>query len=425
MKKGLLFKFVRVIFVLVLAVVIAVLLVTLRPKAERQVRTETRPVVEVLPTRVEKANMIIEGYGTVKPGEALKLVAEVRGQIVFIDSSFKEGGFIKKGTTLIKIDPRTYQLQVERQRIQIKQTDAELRRLQQEVRNIEASIKISKSEGALTKAEFLRLTRLSGRNVVARTTLDQAEQKYLSSLERLQGLENQMALTNPQKEQLQAQRDMLTVMLRQAKLDLERTGIVASFNGWVMEKGIEEGEHVTAGQYLGRVYSEGALEIEVRIPLEELQWFPPELTQDNLPEVEVSMNSMENIPRWKGRVVRFKAQMDEKTRTLPLVVEVNAPIAKSGNHAIFYLRPGMFVNLRIKGREIPKTVILPRHVVHDGNVVYVVHDNRLRLKPVSVLRRFKDSIFIASGLSDGELVVKTPLSGASEGMLVRLKNENK
>ncbi|MCK4468948.1 MAG: HlyD family efflux transporter periplasmic adaptor subunit, partial [Desulfobacterales bacterium] len=323
MKKDFMFKSMRVVVVLALSVAIAAALITLRPEAQRQVRTETGPLVEVLSVKAEDLNMIIDGYGTVKPRETLKLVAEIRGQIVDIHSSFKEGSFIKKGVVLIKIDPRTYRLEVDRQKIQIEQTKAEIKKLRQEIKNFDASIKISKADVALAQTDFARLKKLSIRNVVAQTTLDQAEQRYLASLDRLQGLKNQLALTGPLKEQLEAQRNMGKVMLRQAKLDLEKTGIIATFDGWVLEKSIEKGQHVNSGQYMGSIYKDGALDVEIRITTKDIKWFVTDWKQDAMPDVEIIFRDNNSPHKWKGRVARIKAQMNEKTRTLPVVVEVD------------------------------------------------------------------------------------------------------
>jgi len=421
MKRGILFKSVRVIIVLAVALSVAFLLITLRPQAERRVLSEPGQLVEVLPVKADDVNMIIETYGTVKPREALDLVAEVRGQIVDIDATFKEGRFFEKGTQLITIDPRTYQLEVERRKVQIDQAEAELKRLYQEVRNLEASIKIATSDVSLAKAEFYRLKSLIDKNVIAQTTLDKAEQRYLASLERLQGLKNQMALTGPIKKQLEAQQKMARILFRQAELDLERTGIDAPFAGWVLEKHVEKGQHVNAGQFIGRVYSAGALDVEVRMPVKELKWLPQDLEQSTKPEAEIIFESADTVSVWKGSVIRMKAQMDEKTRTLPLVVEVNDRAASIGNQSHMYLKPGMFVTVKIKGRKIKHAFALPRYVVHEGDVVYIVKDGRLEIRPVNVLRRFKKMIFIDRGLEDGERVIKTPVSGATDKMLVRLK----
>ena len=174
MKKGLMFKTIRVALVIGLAVVISILLIRFSPKAERQIPVETGRLVEVMTAKAETLTMTVESYGTVQPREELKLVAEVRGQIVDIHPAFKEGDFIQKGSVLIGIDPRNYQLEVERRRVQVSQTQAELRRLEQEVLNLVASIKIAKSDAALAKKEVVRLKKLSNKKVVAQTTLDQA-----------------------------------------------------------------------------------------------------------------------------------------------------------------------------------------------------------------------------------------------------------
>ena len=258
MEKDFKFKAIRIIVVLTVAIVIAVLLIKIRPEPEREIRTETALLVEIFPAKAENLNMIIKSYGTVKPRELLKLIAEVKGRIVSLDPTFKEGSFIKKGTALIKIDPRSYQLEVDKHNVEIKLAEAEFKHLKQEVLNLEASIKIASSDVVLAKAEYLRQKKLVEKNVAAQTTLDNAEQKYLASLKRMQELQNQLSLTGPSKDRLKAQRDMADVLLRQAELDLEKTSIIAAFDGWVIEKEVEKGQHVNAGQNLGKIYRKGA-----------------------------------------------------------------------------------------------------------------------------------------------------------------------
>ena len=425
MKKGPVFKTIRVIVVLVVALAIAFALIIMRPKAERQVPVETGRLVEVFPAKAENIQMIVEAFGTVEPRELLKLVAQVPGQIVDIDPSFKEGNFIKQGTRLIQIDPRTYELEVERRKVQIKQADADVKRLEQEVVNLRARIKIAESDTGLAKNEYMRLQKLIDRKVIAQSQLEKAEQTYLASLERLQGLENQMALIGPQKEQLIAARDMAAVLHQQAKLDLERSGMVAPFDGWVLEKDIEVGQHVTVGQPLGRIYSAGGLDIEVRIPAKDFNWLPAVLGQETSVAADVVFKNSGANHVWSGRVARVKAEMDERTRTLPVVIEVDKTSAGAQNARPFHLRPGMFVTVKIKGKEIHNVFVLPRHVVYPGDVVYTVRDDRLAVKTVNILRSYEDALIINEGLLEGDLIVKTPLSSVTDGMRVRLKKEDR
>ncbi|MGD8335398.1 MAG: efflux RND transporter periplasmic adaptor subunit [Desulfobacterales bacterium] len=421
MKKGATFKTIRVLLVLLTAIIIAAILVILRPKAERRVVEDKGQLVEVFAARAERVQMVIEAYGTVKPREELLLVAEVRGQIVATDPTFEEGNFVTQGTRLIQIDPRNYQLEVQRTNVQIKQVQAEIKRLEQEVLNLQARIKIAQSDVSLAQSEYFRLKKLIDRKVIAQSTLDKAEQQYLASLERLQTLENQLALTGPQKEQLLAQRDMAKVMHETAKLDLERSAIIAPFDGWVLAKTIEVGQHVTVGQSMGRIYSTGELEIEVRIPVKDLKWLPAEINGGARIEADVIFENQGARMIWNGLVTRVKAEMDDKTRTLPVIIEVDASANSGETQNTLRLRPGMFVTARIKGKEVSQAFVLPRYVVYPGDRVYTVDGDHLKIKSVEVLRAFKDTVIVSQGLSDGEQVVKTPLSDVTDGMLVRIK----
>ena len=422
MKKGVFFKIIRVVVVLCVSLIISILLVRLKPEAERRLPVDTGRLVEVISAKAQQVDLYVEAYGTVRPRESLRLVAEVRGQIVDIDSSFEEGSYVQEGTTLIRIDPRNYQLAVDRRKVQIKQVEAEIKRLKQEVLNLEARIKIARSDVTLAKNEYSRLKQLIDRKVIAQSQLDKTEQAYLVSLERLQTLENQLALTNPQFEQLVAQRDMTRVMLQEARLDLERTGIIAPFDGWALEKAVEKGQHVNAGQYLGKIYNAGELEIEVRVPVKDFKWLPDRMDENPSSDADIIFTSGETQYVWKGRVARIKAQMEEKTRTLPVVIETDESPAEASNDGNFRLRPGMFVTVRIKGRKINNAYVLPRYVVYPGNVVYTVEENQLKITPVQVIRTYKDVVIVDKGLSDGELIIKSPLSSVTEGMKVRLQD---
>ena len=421
MKKGATFKTIRVFAVVLVAIIIAMVLVRLRPQAERRVVEETGRLVEVFAAKAEKVQMYIEAYGTVEPREALKLVAEVRGQIVELSSSFKEGSFVNKGTRIIQIDPRTYKLEVQRRNVQIKQAEAEIKRLQQEVLNLQTPIKIAKSDVSLAEGEYFRLKKLIDRKVIAQSTVDKAEQQYLASLQRMQTLENQLALTGPQKEQLLAQRDLTKVLFQEAQLDLERSGIIALFDGWVLEKTVEVGQHVNVGQNMGRIYSAGQLDIEVRIPVKDFKWFPVDLNQDAAVEADIIFETDGAQRTWNGRVSRIKAEMDDRTRTLPMVVEVDEASGAAEDQGSLRLRPGMFVSVKIKGKSVDQAFVLPRHVVYPGDIVYTVEDNHLKIKPVNILRAYKDSVIISKGLAEGDQIIKTPLSAATDGMLVRVK----
>jgi RND family efflux transporter MFP subunit len=421
---GKVMKFIRSLAVLAAAVVVAVLFVTLKAKPEKQQPPPASLLVEVMEVKASSPAMIVRSYGTVRPSEALNLVAEVKGKIVEMASDFEEGGYFREADLLLRIDPRSYELVASQKEKQLKQLDAELRRLDQESANLRVSLDIARSDMELAGAERERFQALAKRGVVAQVDLDQAEQRYLASRNRMQDVENQWALIDPRRDELRARKELEQVQLKEALLDLDRTRITAPFDGWVLEKGVEKEQFVTAGAFLGRVYRASTLEVEVRVPFKDFPWLGEAgqylaLNKGDLGQAKVIFNSAGETRVWEGRVSRIKAEVDEKTRTLPLIVEV--PVESGSGHAPYRLKPGMFVDVELTGKRIDKAYLLPRSAIHPGNVVYLADNERLIIRQVTVLRRLDNSLYVGEGLNEGELLITTPVSAPREGMKLRLR----
>jgi RND family efflux transporter MFP subunit len=423
------------LLVLALAVGIAGILIKLKPKPQKKAPPPASLLVEVIQAKASSPAMVVNSYGTVRPSESLNLVSEVKGKVVEISPTFEEGGFFKKAEILVSIDPRSYELATAQRKKQLKQFDAELRRLDQEKENLQISLNIAGSDVELAKAEWERYRILVKREVVAQANLDQAEQKYLASRNRMQEIENKVALISPRGDEIKAHRELAEVQLSDALLDLERTRISAPFDGWVLEKGAEKGQFVNTGNFLGRVYSASTLEVEVRIPFKDLSWLGrPGLQSDpdkgepgvslvNTPtRAEVIFKSAGQTYTWEGRLARIKAEVDEKTRTLPLIIEVRNADSATKGQASYPLKPGMFVDVQLTGRKIDTAYLLPRSAVHPGNLVYIASNNRLAIRPVEVLRRLNDSVYVGEGINDGDLVITTPVSAPKEGINLRLRH---
>lgn len=425
MKKGALFKTVRVLVVLLVSVVVAFLLVQLRPRAEKQERVSNGRLVEIAATRSESLPMVVEAYGTVAPREALKLVAQVRGKVVALHPDFIEGGFVRSGEVLVTIDPRDYELAVRRAKVGIRQAQADLDRLEQDVLNLNASLELAGADMKLALAEVNRLKKLAGKDMTSQSALDKADRQYLTSRERLQSLENQLALIGPNRVRLQSQLEMARVAWEQAKLDLEHCRIKAPYEAWVTQKTVETGLYLSMGQPLGSIYRAGAFDIEVKIPVGDLVWFPDEAASEDGLNAAVRFSETEPPRTWNAKVARIKAALDPTTRTLPVVVQVDeATASDSMTKAAGRMKPGMFVTVRIQGRQVDHVHRLPRHLVHDDDTVYLAVDDRLQIQPVTVLRRFKTEVLISEGLADGDRVITTPISNAVSGMKIRLKTED-
>jgi RND family efflux transporter MFP subunit len=427
-------KKMRSLVVVAVAVGIAVLLIVLKPKPEKQAPPLSSLLVEVMEVKASSPAMVVKSYGTVRPTESLNLVSEVKGKVADMSPNFEEGGLFGEDERLISIDPRSYELVAAQRRKQLKQLDAELRSLDQEKENFQVRLDIARSDVELAKAEWERFEALVEREVVAQANVDQAEQQYLASQNRMQEVENQIALIDPRRDQTKAQRELVEVQLREALLDLDRTSIEAPFDGYVLEKHIEKGQFVNIGTLLGRIYRASTFEVEVRVPFKDLSWLgdlssvkatgPDEAegTDNKAPiRARIIFKSGGQTRMWEGRLARVKAQVDEKTRTLPLIVKVLDEISWAEDTASYPLKPGMFVDVELTGRQIDTAYLLPRSALHPGNLVYVASNDTLVIRPVEVLRRLNDSVYVGKGLNDGDLVITTPVGTPREGTKLRIR----
>lgn len=409
MKKGILFKSLRSIAVLLAALVVAAFLVAIRSEPDRQQREQNVPVVQVAEARPESRTMIVEAYGTVRPRETLKLTAEVAGRVVFVHPEFKEGKQVENGNVILQIDQRRFRLDVAAAKVRITQARADLDRLAREVENLKANIALAGANVSFSNRELLRIRKLNRDAYASVTALDRVEQQNIQARMTLQSYENALSLTDAAIKNSQAALAMARIDLERAELAFERTEIRAEFDGVVLERKVEMGEFITVGQTFGSLYRGGELDVEVRIPLEKMQWIDPVFQRNQLPRAVVTTTGVDQGHTWQASVARVKGFIDDQTRTLPMVLEVDM----AGDMT---LRPGTFVRCTINGTTHDSVYVVPRHLLHPDNILYVLNDGRLEVRKVTVLRRFREDVFISGGLNPKDKIILSPVGNPVRGM---------
>jgi len=106
------------------------------------------------------------------------------------------------------------------------------------------------------------------------------------------------------------------------------------------------------------------------------------------------------------------------------VARVDDPFAPGDNPRRPPLNAGMFVHAEIEGRQVEDVAVLPRAALRTGSRLWVVDaDSRLRYRDVVVLRATETEVIVSEGVRDGELVVLSPLDVTTDGMTVRISDE--
>ncbi len=371
-------KLIVPVIVLIAGVAAAAMIVSARKTPPRVDRVPLGPLVEVMPTEVTDVPVVVTGHGEVVAKVAVDIVPQVAGQVVGAHPSLVAGGFFKAGEVLVEIDPRDYELAVERAQAAVARARVTLEREQAE-------------------AEVAR-----------------EEWNGLHPGEKPTGL----VVREPQIRQAEAEYAAAEADLSVARLSLERTRISLPFDGVVVSENVDIGQYVGNGSRLATVY--GTDVVEVRVPLEsrEVAWFDVPSRgggKGSAAEVSASFGGTQTV--WKGRVTRMEAQVDQMSRMVHVVIEVPKPYDTSSGHPA--LLPGSFVDVRIAGRTLGDVVAVPRYAVREGDRVWVFTDGTLQIRDVEVLRADREQTLISSGLEEGDLVIISSLDAVTDGMTVR------
>lgn len=368
---------------LLVAVVVSYVLFLTRPKVQHQAVDAQVPLVTVSSAKARAMNIPVYTRGTISPGTQIQLVSEVSGQVLEVSPHFANGGFFQKGEVLVRVD------------------------------TLEYDVNIKRAEAAVAQAYQAYLQA-------------QAERKARS---RSSG-SNQLATFEVQYKQAEAHYQAAKAELEAVKLQRERTTVRAPFDGRVLMAVVNVGQYLRPGLQMGVIYAVDVA--EVRLPLSDRQLSLVDVpgrmnTGDtsSLPEVIFSEEYAGKTYTWKGHVVRSEGGVDERNRLLYLVAEVPDPYGVDPEQpGRPELVSGSFVEAKIAGRRFERVFAVPRRALRNGSQVWVVGDDgRLDKRDIGVLYKGKDTIYVTTGIDDGDQVVLSQLDIAVEGMRVRAQQE--
>jgi len=199
-----------------------------------------------------------------------------------------------------------------------------------------------------------------------------------------------------------------------AEQDLAYTEIKAPFDAVIDQQLVEYGQYIATGRPVARLL--GSALAEVRLPLT-----PAEAgLMASSPGASVTLSARigEQEQQWQARVARIEQRVEQQSRVIPVVVEVESPYASSKHAQPLPL--GLFVTAALPGRSIGDAVRLPSAVMHAQDTVFVVAEGALKRRPVKVALREGNTVVINGGLRTGDQVVTTRLELMFEGMKVEL-----
>lgn len=362
------------------------------PRTRKQPPAKLSPTVLTQTARPSSYQIVITAMGTVIPAREVVLKSRVSGEILDIHPEFTEGGFLKKGTRIIQIDPKDYELALARKRSAV--ADAEY------------ALKLELGHQAVAKREW----------------------ELLNQGKPAQDMEKELALRQPHLSKVRADLAAAEAELKAAMLDLERTHITAPFNAMVRSKSVDRGSQITPQESLAELVGTDAYRIQVSLPVDRLKWIDvPVQAGDPGSKARVFYGQGHEC---SGKVIRLMGDLATEGRMARILVEVDDPLGlKAANKDRAPLLISDYVRVKIVGRKLDDVFQIPRSALRDNSSVWIAGENQtLEIRNVHPVWRDADVVILQDSLKSGEKLIVSDLPAPVEGMTVRvepLKSEMK
>ncbi len=375
----------RVLFILVIAIAIAVILNAYKPVAEKKVVKEELPFAEYVVAELKTLSIPVFSQGSIKAKTNIKLVAEVSGRVTHMAKIKRNGGFFKKGELLLSLDDTDYQLRMTKAKAQV----------------------------AAAKQQLIRVETEAG------------QAKYdLKQIGRDPSKSSSYALREPQLAEARANLQAAQADFKIAKLQMQRTQIKAPFDGRVISKQVDIGQYVSTGTLLADIYSTESVVVRLPLRMNQAELLGLKLRNDQLQihaiKINLSSSSISSKTYWWSAILsHVEGEVDIRNRLIYLVAEINSPYSSDSQFLNRPpLTPGMFVKAELNGIE-KNSIQLPRSVLRSGGRIWVIDENsQLQIKTIELLAKDQKYIYVKSGLNHGDKVITSSIDYPLNGMQV-------
>ena len=288
---------------------------------------------------------------------------------------FTEGQFVKRGDLLAEIDPRPFQVQLEQAQGQLARDEAQL---------------------ANARVDLARFQTLLSQDSIARQNVD-AQASTVAQLEAALKVDH--------------------AAIDSARLNLTYSRVTAPISGRAGLRLVDAGNVVSASATTGIVVITQVEPIAVvfTLPEDDLRTVLPRIRAGaTLPVDAFDRSGATKLS--SGSVVTLDNEIDQSTGT----VRVKA-VFDNSDHALY---PSQFVNVQLLADTRRGQLVVPAAAVQQGPqgpFVYLVHDGKAVVRPVTVGMVEGERASVNSGLNAGDVVVTDGVDRVREGSAVEVR----
>jgi len=365
---------------------------------------------EVIPVRaasVERASMrsVISTNGKIEPSQNFEAHAPVNTTVQHL--FVKEGDHVRKGQMLLQLDDSEARSQAARAQAQLKGAQAEVQAVQkggsqEEVLTLRTQIVKARADRDSAQRSLDAFKRLQQKGAASLGEVKEAEnalQRAQADLDLLERKEKER-YSRPEVEHVEAQRSEAQAAYDAATDILQKSNILAPFDGVVYVLPVKQGAYVQAGDLLLQLAD--LSQVLVRAYVDE-----PDIGKLNHSQrTEVTWDAM------PGRIWNGVVDVLPSTVKLHGTRNVGETVVLLDNHD-FRLLPNTNVSVTIIIAQHDAVLTIPREALRQDDskpYVYQIVNDKLHRRAVTVAASNLTRIEVSDGLSDKDVVALSSMS---------------
>ena len=342
----------------------------------------------------------ILSYGEIYSKRMLEIRPLVSGRLDYVSEKFVEGGYVKSGDILFRLNQKDYLNELEIAEIDLEDTKAQLSEAISKLDFANLEFEVSESQLNLRKNALDRQTQLAESGLTTSSQLENIQLAYSSSKQQFLNKQNLVKSSKNAIDKLKIQLKRRSISIDKAKRNLDETEIKAPFDGIIASVNILPGSVINKNEKLGTLLDPNSLEVMFNLSANE---FSRVIDKDgkllNLDIIAYLKLSNNDIP-FSGKIERINPEIMNIGSGRKLFASINLGENKT-------LRPGDFVVLEIKEPSIKNITVLPSSAVTiDGKIFILEEDNRLKEIEVTILRRQGNEVIISGAPTEKEYVMQ-------------------
>ena len=354
--------------------------------------------VETLNKQIASPKIL--SYGEIYSKRMLEIRPLVSGRLDYVSEKFVEGGYVKSGDILFRLNQKDYLNELEIAEIDLEDTKAQLSEAISKLDYANLEFEVSESQLNLRKNALDRQTQLAESGLITSSQLENTQLAYSSSKQQFLNKQNLVKSSKNAIDKLKIQLKRRSISIDKAKRNLDETEIKAPFDGIIASVNILPGSVINKNEKLGTLLDPNSLEVMFNLSANE---FARVIDKDgkllNLDITAYLKLSNKDIP-FIGKIERINPEIMNIGSGRKLFASINLGENKT-------LRPGDFVVLEIKEPFLKNITVLPSSAVTiDGKIFILEEDNRLKEIEVTILRRQGNEVIVSGAPTDKEYVMQ-------------------